>query len=126
MQASKERSQTLFRVRWLGAILMAWLVGNAHPALAVKTSFWRVDDIQSFLQGEKVAGVALESDGYLRLGPAWDSVVTRLPNVAYIWCLAPDSKGRVFFGTGDDGQDKCFASVNEMAAIELCGDADGQ
>lgn len=104
MQASKERSQTLFRVRWLGAILMAGLVGNAHPALAVKTSFWRVDDIQSFLQGEKVAGVALESDGYLRLGPAWDSVVTRLPNVAYIWCLAPDSKGRVFFGTGDDGR----------------------
>jgi len=84
--------------------LIAGLLGSAHPALAVKTSFWRVDDIQSFLQGEKVAGVALESDGYLRLGPAWDSVVTRLPNVAYIWCLAPDSKGRIFFGTGDDGR----------------------
>jgi hypothetical protein len=101
----KERSPVLNRVRWLcGAIVIAGILGSASQALAVKTSFWRVDDIQSFLQGEKVAGVALESDGYLRLGPAWDSVVTRLSGVSYIWCLAPDSKGRVYLGTGDNGR----------------------
>ncbi len=32
-----------------------------------------------------------------------DSLATRLEGVSYIWCLARDSKGRVWFGTGDDG-----------------------
>jgi hypothetical protein len=78
----------------------SWLAGNAF---AVSTSFWRMDSAVDFLQGEQAVGVAIDSDGYLTLGPAWDSVVTRLPDVAYIWCLARDSKGRVYFGTGDNG-----------------------
>jgi hypothetical protein len=84
--------------------LIAGFLGQAPEALAVKTSFWKIDDIQSFLEGENVAGVAIESDGSLALGPAWDSVVTRLEGVSYIWCAARDSKGRVYFGTGDNGR----------------------
>jgi hypothetical protein len=38
------------------------------------------------------------------LGAAWDSVVTGLPSVSQIWCLARDSKGRIYFGTGDEGR----------------------
>jgi len=30
--------------------------------------------------------------------------VTGLPEVAQIWCLARDSKGQIYFGTGDDGR----------------------
>jgi len=70
----------------------------------VKTSFWKSDDIDAFLQGESVDGVAIESGGYLTLGSSWDSVVTRLEGVSYIWCVARDSKGRVYFGTGDEGR----------------------
>ncbi|MGH7682573.1 MAG: hypothetical protein ACRENN_11395, partial [Candidatus Eiseniibacteriota bacterium] len=85
-------------------MLFAGLVAHAPDAAAVKTSFWKVDDIQSFLEGEKVIGVTVESDGYLTLGPAWDSVATHLEGVSYIWCVARDSKGRVYFGTGDNGR----------------------
>jgi len=84
-------------------IAAALLLAPLSHALAVTTSFWRMDSAVDFLQGEQVVGVAIDSDGYLTLGPAWDSVVTRLPDVAYIWCLARDSKGRVYFGTGDNG-----------------------
>jgi hypothetical protein len=62
-----------------------------------------MDSAGEFLQGEQVVGVAIESDGFLTLGPSWDSVATRLPDVAYIWCVVRDSKGRVYFGTGDNG-----------------------
>ena len=85
-------------------MLLVGLVARAPEAEAVKTSFWKIDDIQSFLEGEHVAGVAIESEGYLALGPAWDSVVTRPEGVSYIWCVARDTKGRVYFGTGDNGR----------------------
>ena len=87
-----------------GAVLITGLFAHAPDAAAVKTSFWKVDDIQAFLEGEHVAGVSIESDGYLVLGPAWDSVATHLDGVSYIWCVARDSKGRVYFGTGDNGR----------------------
>ncbi|MGE5176451.1 MAG: hypothetical protein ACM3JJ_08760 [Hyphomicrobiales bacterium] len=62
-----------------------------------------MDSIDDFLQGEQVVGVAIDSDGFLTNGPAWDSVATNLDGVSYIWCLARDAKGRILFGTGDDG-----------------------
>ncbi|MGE5178016.1 MAG: two-component regulator propeller domain-containing protein [Bacteroidota bacterium] len=83
------------------AAIVGW--GCAATALAVSTSFWTMDSATDFLQGEQVVGTSIDSDGYLTLGPAWDSVATHLPDVAYIWCLARDSKGRVYFGTGDNG-----------------------
>jgi hypothetical protein len=99
-----ERSHSLSRAKWIfETVLIASLVMHAPDAAAVKTSFWKSNDIDAFLQGENVTGVAIESDGYLTLGPAWDSVATRLEGVSYIWCLARDSKGRVYFGTGDEG-----------------------
>ncbi len=102
---STERSLTLKHAKLLfGAILITGLLGHVPEAAAVKTSFWKIDDIQSFLEGENVSGVAIESDGSLALGPAWDSVVTHLDGVSYIWCAARDSKGRVYFGTGDNGR----------------------
>ena len=104
-KSGRERSPILKRAwGWFGAFVIAALVGHASPAAAVKTSFWRTDDMQGFLQGEHVTGVNLESDGYLTLGSAWDSVVTRLEGVSYIWSVARDSKGRVYFGTGDNGR----------------------
>ena len=76
----------------------------ASDAGAVQTSFWKIDNVDAFLEGEHVAGVAIESDGTVTLGPAWDSVATRLEGVSYVWCAARDSKGRVYFGTGDNGR----------------------
>lgn len=99
-----ERRRVLtIRARWFAAALLAALSTYAPNAYAVNTSFWRLDSAGDFLQGEQVVGVAIDSDGFLTLGPAWDSVATHLPDVAYIWSVARDSKGRVYFGTGDNG-----------------------
>ncbi len=97
------RKESILSLRRASAAAVLVSLMLAVPALAVSTSFWRMDSAGEFLQGEQVVGVAIDSDGFLTLGPAWDSVVTRLPDVAYIWCLARDSKGRVYFGTGDNG-----------------------
>jgi len=128
-----ERSAPLTRGTWLlGAALIAGVFAYAPDAAAVKTSFWKIDEIQAFLEGEHVAGVAIESDGYITLGPAWDSVATRLEGVSYIWCLARDSKGRVYFGTGDNGRiyrwtrDRGSVLIWETGAAEItCMALDG-
>ncbi|HEX7077562.1 MAG TPA: WD40 repeat domain-containing protein [Candidatus Eisenbacteria bacterium] len=85
------------------AAILAALFLAPKAAFAVDTSFWTMDDVDGFLQGEQITGVAVDSDGHLALGPGWDSIASKLDGVSYIWSLARDSKGRVIFGTGDDG-----------------------
>lgn len=100
-----ERRAALQPLRTVRIAAVLACVAALHPstAFAVNTSFWRMDSAPEFLQGEQVLGVSIDSDGFLTLGPAWDSVATRVPDVSYIWSLARDSKGRVWFGTGDNG-----------------------
>jgi len=88
--------------RRFSAVLTALALVGASQAWAVRTSLWTQDTVDDFLTGD-VTGVTVTSDGQVQLGAAWDSVVTGLPEVAQIWCLARDSKGRVYFGTGDNG-----------------------
>jgi len=83
--------------------LVVVLLALASRADAVKTSLWTQDGVDDFLTGD-VTGVTVTSDGVVELGASWDSVVTRLPDIAQIWCLARDSKGQVYFGTGDNGR----------------------
>ena len=85
-----------------GAFL-AFMLLSATQARAVKTSLWTQDGPDDFLTGD-VTGVTVTSDGQVLLGASWDSVVTSLPDVSQIWSLARDSKGRVWFGTGDAGR----------------------
>ena len=73
---------------------LAVLLLSSSPAGAVKTSLWTQDGADDFLSGD-VTGVTVSSDGQVLLGAAWDSVVTGLPDVSQIWCLARDSKGRI-------------------------------
>jgi len=89
--------------RRFSAVLTALALVGASQAWAVRTSLWTQDTVDDFLTGD-VTGVTVTSDGQVQLGAAWDSVVTGLPEVAQIWCLARDSKGQIYFGTGDDGR----------------------
>ena len=88
--------------RYAAALWIAMLLGSSQ-ASAVRTSLWTQDSPEEFLTGD-VSGVTVTSEGQVLLGAAWDSVVTRLPEVAQIWSLAQDSKGRIYFGTGDQGR----------------------
>src|SRR6267378_276839 len=89
--------------RRFSTVLAAMALVGATQAWAVKTSLWTQDTVDDFLSGD-VTGVTVTSEGQVQLGAAWDSVVANLPEVAQIWCLARDSKGQIYFGTGDDGR----------------------
>ncbi len=89
--------------RRFAAAVTAMFLLVASQAMAVKTSLWTQDGAEDFLTGD-ITGVTLTSDGQVLLGAAWDSVVTALPDVAQIWSVARDSKGRIYMGTGDQGR----------------------
>ena len=89
--------------RRFSVVLTALALFGASHAWAVRTSLWTQDTVDDFLSGD-VAGVTVTSEGQVELGAAWDSVVSNLPDVAQIWCLARDSKGQIYFGTGDEGR----------------------
>lgn len=89
--------------RRFSTVLTALALVGASQAWAVRTSLWTQDTVDDFLTGD-VTGVTVTSEGQVQLGAAWDSVVTNLSEVAQIWCLARDSKGQIYFGTGDDGR----------------------
>ena len=89
--------------RRYAAALAAMFLFVSSQASAVKTSLWTQDSPEEFLTGD-VTGVTVTSEGQVLLGAAWDSVVTGLPEVSHIWSLARDSKGRMYFGTGDQGR----------------------
>ncbi len=83
------------RIWLLMTLALAW-AGTAAAAGTVSV-IHRGDD---FLQGE-MKGLALDAEG--RLSPAlWRSRQWKTP-AAYIWCLARDSKGRWYAGSGDSG-----------------------
>jgi len=63
------------------------------PALATHTLFWRTTSYSDF-EGGTAKGVALWSDG--RLVPAAPFAKFADPNVAYLWALRADSKGRLY------------------------------
>jgi len=75
----------------------------ASEAGAVKTSYWKTESVTQLLKGD-VVNVSVDSDANVKLGPAWNWLATQLEGVSYIWCLARDSRGRVYFGTGDNGR----------------------
>ncbi len=86
------------------ATIVAALGAFALPALAVKTSYWEIHDVEDFFAGEEAVGVTIDSDGTLALGASWDSLATKFEGASYIWAAARDSKGRVWLGTGDEGR----------------------
>ena len=63
----------------------------AVAANAEHTRFWEQSSFDDFDKGTK-KGVALRSDGNLMPAPEFKTFAD--PDLAYIWALAVDSKGR--------------------------------
>lgn len=73
----------------------------AVPLDAAGPRFWRLEGARAFLEGD-LEGLALDSQGRLRLGPAPRLVHdTGAPNG---WSVARDAKGVLYVGTGNDGR----------------------
>jgi hypothetical protein len=78
-------------------------VAALRPAVAraEHTRFWRQTDSSQFERGT-AKGVAIRSDGKLVPAPKFDSFAD--PNLAYIWALRLDSRGRVYAAGGSDAK----------------------
>ena len=70
-------------------------------ALAEHTRYWRESDFSEFEKGTP-KGVALRSDGKLLPAPRFDAFSD--PNLAYLWALRLDSRGRLFAAGGSDAK----------------------
>jgi hypothetical protein len=81
------------------AVLLALAV--VAPLRAAQPQFWKLEGARDFLEGE-LSGVAVDSEGRLRLGPAVKLLHDAAAPAA--WCLARDSKGVLYVGTGNDGK----------------------
>ena len=68
---------------------------------AEHTHFWRQSDSTEFEKGT-ANGVAIRSDG--RLTPAPKFATFSDPNLAYLWSLRMDSRGRVYAAGGSDAK----------------------
>src|SRR5579863_7958391 len=73
------------------------------PALvyAEHTRYWRQSDFSDFEKGT-AKGVAIRSDG--RLMPALKFSAYSDPNLAYLWALRMDSRGRIYGAGGSDAK----------------------
>src|ERR1700686_2949941 len=81
--------------------LLALAAFQPFVARAEHTRFWRESDASSFAKGT-ANGVAIQSDGKLRPAPRFTSFAD--PNLAYVWALRTDSKGRLYAAGGSDAK----------------------
>jgi WD40 repeat protein len=85
----------LLAASFIAALLAPVLVYAEH------TRFWRQTDYAEFDRGT-AKGVALRSDGKLLPAPKFAAFSD--PNMAYLWALCLDSKGRLYAAGGSDAK----------------------
>ncbi|MBI3210588.1 MAG: hypothetical protein HYZ37_17015, partial [Candidatus Solibacter usitatus] len=72
----------------------------AASSYAVETHFWQHFDPSDY-EKATLKNLALRSDGRLSLAPVFKEIHD--PSLAYLWAVAADSKGNVYFGGGTPG-----------------------
>jgi hypothetical protein len=111
-------------MRRLSAALLVAAV--ALPALVVSaehTHFWRQADSAEFEKGT-ANGVAMRSDG--RLTPAPKFATYSDPNLAYLWQLRTDSRGRVYAAGGSDAKVLRFDDPAKPTTVFESGELSAQ
>ena len=74
---------------------------STAPARAEHTRAWRQSDSSEFEKGT-AKGVAIRSDGRLMPAPRFSTYSD--PNLAYLWAMRLDSKGRLYAAGGSDAK----------------------
>ncbi len=73
------------------------LGATASICLAVDTRVWEQSDQSEFAQGTR-KGLSIRSDGHVSLAPAFKELDST--SVPYLWTLAQDSKGTIYYAGG--------------------------
>ena len=95
----------------LSGILVLFLF-SVGTSLAVTTSIWE-QNVQKDFEAGTPKDVSLTSQGDILLAPKVDDFA-EIQEEIYVWCLAEDSKGNIYAGTGNQG--KIFRITQEGQA----------
>ena len=115
--------------RILGIIAISSII-CVGPASAVTTSIWEQHRQKDFEAGTS-KDVSITSRGKVILASKVDNFFEETEEI-YIWCLAEDSKGNIYAGTGNqgkiyqitpDGQSSLFYDSPEVSILSLAVDA---
>ena len=107
------RARTNFAAACAAAVAAVALLA-ALPAAAERMRFWRQTTYEDFEKGTP-KGVALRSDGRLVPAPRFAQVAD--PNLAYLWALASDSRGRVYAAGGSTAKVLRLESKGEATTV---------
>jgi hypothetical protein len=126
--------RTSVRLRFLASLaaLLCASLALLPSARAQGTRLWTQSQIEDFEHGTP-EGVALESNGQLRLGPSLSTVLTT-PST-FVWSVAVGTDGTAYVGTaepatvlriGPDGKPFTLFKSNDLAVQALRVTPDGQ
>src|SRR5580704_3816621 len=101
------------------------ILAVATPALlyAERTRFWRQSESAEFEKGTP-NGVAIRSDGKLTPAPKFTTYSD--PNLAYLWQLRTDSRGRVYAAGGSDAKVLRFGDPAKPTTVFESGELSAQ
>ncbi|MDH5681533.1 MAG: hypothetical protein OEZ36_08095, partial [Spirochaetota bacterium] len=88
----------MFRRTGLTLIILT-LALYAPDGYSAITRFLSDSSIRDFQRG-KLVNMAIDRNGYLMLSPKMREIYSS-EEILYVWCIAEDSKGNIYFGTGD-------------------------
>jgi len=98
----------LFAAALLASVVAPMVVRGEH------TRTWRQTDYAEFDKGT-AKGVALRSDGKLMPAPKFTPFAD--PNMAYLWALKMDSRGRLYAAGGSDAKVLRFDDAGKSATV---------
>ena len=120
---------TLYRAFCIFSAALVFFAIHLLPAFGVTTQIWEQQRQKDFESG-KPENVSLSSKGELMLAPKLDTFFEDTEEI-YVWCLAEDSKGNIYAGTGNggkiyqitpDGQSSLFYDSPEVSILALAID----
>src|SRR5574337_1534347 len=98
---SKRRSPIQPMRRTIVSSVLLLSIFCATALFAEHTRFWEQSTFEEFEKGTH-KGIAIRSDGLLVPAPEFKPFAD--PNLAYLWALAVDSRGRLYAAGGSDAK----------------------
>ena len=120
---------TFYRTFYIFSVALVFFAIHLLPVFGVTTQIWEQQRQKDFESG-KPENVSLSSKGELMLAPKLDTFFEDTKEI-YIWCLAEDSKGNIYAGTGNggkiyritpDGESSLFYDSPEVSILTLAID----
>ncbi len=119
-----------YRAFYIFSVAVVFFSIHLLPVFGVTTRIWEQQNQKDFESG-KPENVSISSKGELMLAPKLDAFFEDTKEI-YVWCLAEDSKGNIYAGTGNggkiyrintDGESSLFYDSPEVSILTLAIDS---